>query len=95
MGRSRSINARVAREEELAFKTLAAERGTNVSALARDLLLAELVRRETPVSLDPGAELLELFKRTMKLSLRYGESFTEAEFDRLCEEVNANGNDHG
>ncbi|MGI9070448.1 MAG: hypothetical protein ACR2JB_03735 [Bryobacteraceae bacterium] len=79
------------REEELAFKTLAAERGTNVSTLARDLLLAELARREGSVNLDPGAELLELFKRTMKLSLRYGEAFTEAEFDRLCEEVKAHG----
>ena len=81
--RTRSITGKVTPDEETEIKSFAEAHETDVSALTRAAVL-EKVRQNR---WDASEQMLELYKRSMTMLLRLGDGFTEAEFLRVCAEV--------
>lgn len=81
--RTRSITGKVTPEEEALIKAYVAAHETDVSALTREAVLEKVTGRLR----NPSEVMLQVYKRTMAMLLRLGDGFTEAEFLRVCAEV--------
>ena len=81
---TRTVSTKVTEAEDAHIRAFAAAQGIELSAFVRLTLLAAVQGKSLQ---PPSVVMLELYKRSMAALLRLGDAFTEADFLRICADL--------